>query len=97
MNLSPTSLLYAPVGPPEKLRADLRMFTDPAQYDQDDPQVQSVVDALRAKLNGQADAADDGEIDAKTLGHMRALCTDEEEVQELIRDMRRKRRFRAGR
>ena len=52
VKLSETPMFYQPVGTVEQLKADLEMFSDPTQYDQDDWRLQMVLEELLNLLNG---------------------------------------------
>ena len=51
VKLSETPMLYQPMPNPVKLERDLEMFSDPEQYDQDDPKLQAVKAEILAMMD----------------------------------------------
>lgn len=83
VKLSETPMLYQPVGPVEKLEADLERLSDPAQFDQDDPRLRMIVRDLRNKLDGRQMPEDSATDQDRLMGSLRSMATDEDEAQEM--------------
>lgn len=79
VKLSETPMLYQPQPDQTKLERDLEMFSDPEQYDQDDPKL----GAVKAEIRAMMDPGSQNQTD-QTRDYLGSLLDDETEVSEAL-------------
>ena len=82
VKLSETPMLYQPIPDPVKLERDLEMFSDPEQYDQDDPKLKLVKAEILAMMD--PGSLNPTEAQQQTRGYLTSLLSDEAEVDEAL-------------
>lgn len=86
VKLSEAPILYHPSGPVEKLEADLEWFSDPEEFDQDDPMLVAQKEQIQRMISGDYSdpQTEPQDVESQTRGVLTSLLTDEAEVDEAL-------------